>query len=275
MSDGMSLFESCASAYNGETDAVLQCIANHVESTESLSADNLQSWFLVLAGALVFFMQAGFAMLCGGCVRKKNVQNTMLKNLLDACGAAVAFYCVGYAFAFGGQDDSKDKSFIGNSNFFSTGGVNHGFWFFEYAFSATAVTIVAGTLAERCQMAAYLCYSLFLTGFVYPVAARSIWSSAGFLSATAVEPFGVIGVIDFAGSGVVHVTGGMTALIAAYMLGARKGRFTDSRGRTLDKPKEFPGHSIALQLLGTMVLWFGCKYFGCNSCRSFVARSVS
>ena len=108
-------------------------------------------------------------------------------------------------------------------------------------------------------MAAYLCYSLFLTGFVYPIAARAVWSSYGFLSPFAPDPFGNVGCIDFAGSGVVHVTGGMTALIAAHLLGARKGRFHDSRGRPLDKPKEFPGHSIALQLMGTMVLWFGCK----------------
>ena len=184
----------------------------------------------------------------------------MLKNLLDACGAAIAFYTVGYAFAFGGQDDtSGKKSFLGTENFFSMGDVDAGFWFFEYAFSATAVTIVAGTLAERCQMSAYLCYSVFLTGFVYPVAARAIWSTVGILSSGATDPFGDVGVFDFAGSGVVHVTGGMTAFWAAYMLGARKGRFHDSKGRVLDVPKEFPGHSIALQLLGTMILWFGCK----------------
>ena len=200
-------------------------------------------------------------MLCAGCVRKKNVQNTMLKNLLDACGAAVAFFSVGFAFAFGGQDDTDDITFIGTTNFFAMGQVDMGFWFFQFAFSATAVTIVAGTLAERCQMAAYLCYSIFLTGFVYPVVAHTIWSNNGFLSTFAKDPFRGVGVVDFAGSGVVHITGGCTALIATYILGARKGRFHDNRGRLLPIPRKLHGHSIALQLMGTMVLWFGCEYF--------------
>jgi Amt family ammonium transporter len=193
-----------------------------------------------------------------GCVRKKNVQNTMLKNLLDACGAALAWYTTGYAFAFG-ETGSGETSFIGTGGFLYIGDVDAAYWFFQYAFSATAVTIVAGTLAERCQMTAYLLYSLFLTGFVYPISARAMWSSHGFLSAKQPDPLGGVGAIDFAGSGVVHITGGMTALIAAKILGARKGRFYDSKGSPLSKPKDFPGHSIALQLMGTMMLWFGCK----------------
>jgi ammonium transporter, Amt family len=107
-------------------------------------------------------MQAGFAMVCAGAVRRKNTQNTMLKNLLDACGAAVAFFCVGYAFAFGGEtnpnSDKGTTTFIGTENFFGQGELDLPFFFFQYTFSAASVTIVAGTLAERCQMAAYLCY---------------------------------------------------------------------------------------------------------------------
>jgi ammonium transporter, Amt family len=185
----------------------------------------------------------------------------MLKNLLDACGAAIAFYMVGYAFAFGGQDSVVGNTFIGTTNFFLTGEpVNMGFWFFEWAFSATTVTIVAGTLAERCQMIAYLAYSLYLTGFVYPVIVHAVWSNNGFISAFSASPLLGCGAIDFAGSGVVHVTGGTTSLIATYILGARRGRFHDERGRPLDEPNPMPGHSIALQLLGTMILWFGCTF---------------
>ncbi len=92
--------------------------------------------------------------------------------------------------------------------------------------------------------------------------ANSIWSNNGFLSAFSADPLWGIGCIDFAGSGVVHLTGGTTALIATYILGARKGRFYDSRGRELPTPTPFPGHSMALQLMGTMILWFGCKFFG-------------
>lgn len=130
--------------------------------------DGLNVFFLLFAGAAVFLMQSGFAMLCAGSVRQKNVKNIMLKNLLDACGGAIGFFTVGYAFAYG-TNDSGGKNFIGKSNFFirefSTGSEYIG-WFFQFAFAATAATIVAGTVAERCKMAAYLCYSVFLTGFV-------------------------------------------------------------------------------------------------------------
>jgi len=207
-------------------------------------------------------------MLCAGAVRKKNVGNTMLKNLLDACGAALAFFCVGYAFAFGGHGDplaNTKTTFIGTSNFFLMDVKDHSFWLFQYAFSAASATIVAGTLAERCQMSAYLCYSVLLGGFVYPVIAHSIWSPQGFLSAFAAEPLWGVGMIDFAGSGVVHMTGGTTALFATLILGPRRGRFHDDTGRALTTPNEMPGHSVALQMLGTFTLWFGWYGFNAGS----------
>jgi Amt family ammonium transporter len=104
-----------------------------------------------------------------------------------------------------------------------------------------------------------LCYSVFLAGFVYPVVAHAAWSNNGVLSITNVNPFLDIGSVDFAGSGVVHVTGGTTALFATLVLGPRRGRFFDAQGEPLETPAPFPGHSVALQLLGTMILWFGCK----------------
>ncbi|KAL3909674.1 MAG: hypothetical protein SGILL_007995 [Bacillariaceae sp.] len=226
--------------------------------------DGLNVFFLLFAGAAVFLMQSGFAMLCAGSVRQKNVKNIMLKNLLDACGGAIGFYTVGYAFAYG-NNDSGGKDFIGTSNFFirnfSTGSEFIGF-FFQFAFAATAATIVAGTVAERCKMAAYLCYSVFLTGFVYPVVVRSIWSGNGFLTAFRDDPFRDVGNVDFAGSGVVHMTGGATALVAAIVLGPRKGRFYDEDGNPLETPANFQAHSVALQILGTFVLWFG--WYGFN-----------
>lgn len=209
-------------------------------------------------------MQSGFAMLCAGSVRQKNVKNIMLKNLLDACGGALGFYTIGYAFAYD-SNTSGEKNFIGTTNFFlsdfSSGGDYIG-WFFQFAFAATAATIVAGTVAERCKMAAYLCYSVFLTGFVYPVVVRSIWSANGFLTAFRDDPIRGVGVVDFAGSGVVHMTGGATALVAAIVLGPRKGRFYDEDGNALETPASFPAHSVALQILGTFVLWFG--WYGFN-----------
>jgi ammonium transporter, Amt family len=211
-------------------------------------------------------MQSGFAMLCAGSVRQKNVKNIMLKNLLDACGGALGFWSIGFALAYGDKySDDNSVRFIGNDGFFLTkftDGDQYIGWFFQFAFAATAATIVAGTVAERCKMAAYLCYSVFLTGFVYPVIVHSIWASDGFLSAFHSPAFRGIGVIDFAGSGVVHLTGGCTALVAAIILGPRKGRFYDDDGNVLDTPVSFQPHSVALQILGTFILWFG--WYGFN-----------
>jgi len=226
----------------------------------------LDVFYLLFAGAMVFFMQAGFAMLCAGSIRAKNVKNIMLKNILDACGGAVGFWTIGYAFAYGGADSSK-ITFIGNSDFVLANihdGASLIGWFFQFAFAATAATIVAGTVAERCKFEAYIAYSLMLTGFVYPVVVHSIWSSSGFLSAFTDDEnkFLGSGMIDFAGSGVVHMTGGVTALIAAKILGPRIGRFYDADGNELAEPVSFPPHSVALQVLGTFILWVG--WYGFN-----------
>lgn len=231
-----------------------------VQDTLSGAITGVDTFFLLFAGAAVFLMQAGFAMLCAGSVRQKNVKNIMLKNLLDACGGAIGFYTLGFGLSYGGEG-----TFIGDTSFalkgFSSGPEYIGF-FFQFAFAATAATIVAGTVAERCKMAAYLCYSLFLTAFVYPIVVRSIWSTYGFISAFAAEPLFGVGNIDFAGSGVVHMTGGATALVAAIVLGPRRGRFYDEDGNALETPAEFPAHSVALQILGTFILWFG--WYGFN-----------
>ena len=202
------------------------------------SFDYSRSVLLVLSSSLVFVMQAGFAMLCAGrssseriamvlipclpanslfcfgssiffvstgVVRRENVANTMLKNLMDACGSAVAFFAVGWAFAFGGMDSaSPEKTFCGTDNFFLRGVDDLAFWLFQYAFSAAAATIVAGTLAERYRMAGYLCFTVMLTGWVYPIVVHAVWNHQGFLSAYSVEPLWGSGMVDFAGSGVIQ-----------------------------------------------------------------------
>lgn len=264
----MSNFEHCVALGYEESNDLLKCVAKGIEEKvdEGIS-QSVDSFFLIWATSLVFFMQAGFAMLCAGAVRLKNVQNTMLKNLLDACGASLGFYSVGYAFAYGGSLNGESTTFIGHTNFFLIGvDDDRAVWLFQFAFAATAATIVAGTLAERCQMAAYLCYSVTLTGFVYPVIVHAIWSNNGFLSPTNENNrFLGSGVIDFAGSGVVHTTGGLTALIATFILGPRQGRFYDERGRKLEEPRVMKGHSMALQMLGTFILWFGWYGFNAGS----------
>jgi len=207
-------------------------------------------------------MQTGFVILCDGSVGQKNVKNIMLKNILDACFGAIGFYTFGFAFAYGG-DEKTGSTFIGTTYFGLHGFTDWVTFFFQFAFAATAATIVSGTVAERCKMAAYVCYSIFLTRFVYPVIVHTIWSYNGFLSPwkSDGELFRDVGTIDFAGSGVVHMTGGVTALIAAIVLGPHKGRFHDEDGNPLEVPTTFPPHSVALQVLGTFILWFGCKLY--------------
>jgi len=235
----------------------------------AVSDSNGDIFYLLFAGTLVFFMQAGFAMLCAGSVRQKNVKNIMLKNILDACGGALGFFFVGYMFSQGDKSETSNRFIGSDSKWIFLRGVEEGsdyiMWFFQFTFAATAATIVAGTVAERCKMVAYLCYSFMLTAFVYPVVNHSIWGPRGFLSSFHVGEEGLLfdtGMIDFAGSGVVHMTGGATALIAAVILGPRIGRFYDKDGNALPEPGTFAPHSVALQVLGTFILWVG--WYGFN-----------
>jgi len=230
-------------------------------SFESLAAD-CDVFYNLICGALIFFMQCGFAMLCAGSIRQKNVKNIMLKNMLDACGGAIGFWSIGYALAYG-----KGGRFVGagGDKYFLHSldeGDEYIEWFFQFTFAATAATIVAGTVAERCKMSAYLAYSLMLTAFVYPVVVHAIWSDDGFLSASNENKLRDVGMIDFAGSGVVHMCGGTIALVAAIILGPRKGRFYDEDGNPLPKPVSFAPHSVSLQVLGTFILWVG--WYGFN-----------
>ena len=246
------------------------------------SADIDVHWILY-CGTLVFLMQTGFAMLCAGSIRAKNAQNILLKNLLDACVGALWFFMTGYAFAYGqsGSDgdqeaDGGDKNwFIGNNYFFLSKGYESGAgyhnWFFQFAFAATAATIVSGAVAERCSMAAYAGYSAFLTGFVYPVVVHWVWSGTGWLSAWKAtgnkSAWLNVGVVDFAGCGVVHMVGGAAAGIGAAVLGPRIGRFAG------ENPGPIKGHSMPLVVLGTFFLWVG--WYGFNPGSTLYIGGVS
>jgi Amt family ammonium transporter len=259
----MSLFESCLATHGAEdTTALLRCVADETEKARDSLISGVDTFYLIYAGALVFFMQVGFAMLCAGSIREKNVKNVLLWNLLDSAGGAFGFWSVGFAFAYGGDDIEKGKTFIGNKGFFLSSDVDLEFWFFQFAFACALSSIVAGTIAERCKMTAYLCYSIFLCGFVYPVCAHSFWSANGFLSAFAADPLWGTGAVDLAGSGPVHMCGGVAALVMALVLGPRKGRFYDEDGVALEEPKPMGPHSVTLQFLGTFGLWFG--WYGFN-----------
>lgn len=165
-------------------------------------------------------MQSGFALLESGNVRFKNYQNILLKNCMDACVGAMVWWICGFAFAFGLKEDS-DNTFIGSQYFFANkldedGAPGYGWWFFQFAFACTAATIVSGSLAERVNIPNYILYSAFMTGFIYPVVVAWSWGG-GFLTSW--------GFSDFAGSGVVHLTGGIAGLAGAVICGPRLGRF--------------------------------------------------
>jgi len=212
------------------------------------------AWVLI-TGFLVFWMQAGFALVEAGLTRSKNTTNILFKNLIDFVFASLAFWAIGYAFMFG----TSAGGFIGTSGFFISGGEDFipnvpvlAFWFFQLVFAGTAATIVSGAMAERTKFSAYLIYSFFISAIIYPIAGHWIWGG-GFLWTL---PFGD-GFRDFAGSTVVHSIGGWLALVGAITLGPRIGRFAKD-----GTPVAIPGHSISLATLGVFILWLG--WFGFN-----------
>lgn len=217
-------------------------------------------------------MQAGFSMLEAGCVSSKNVANILYKNLMDACLGAVTFWALGYGFAYG---DANDGYFIGASNFFlmdeSNEGGTYQAFFFQWAFAATAATIVSGAVAERTKLSAYFAYAFFITVWIYPVVVHWGWDSEGWLVAWNAnyalltgDPSKSTGMIDFAGSGIVHMVGGFSGLVGAKVVGPRKGRFTVEYGSD-GKPIVHQEHNKLLASLGVAILWFGWYGFNCGS----------
>ena len=212
-------------------------------------------WTLV-AAFLVFFMQAGFAMVEGGFTRAKNAANIMMKNLMDFSIGSIAFWAIGFGIMFG----ADAIGLFGKDGFFLSGGdptTKEGlwelaFWMFQVVFAATAATIVSGAMAERTKFSGYLVYSVFITALVYPVVGHWIWGG-GWLSN--------LGFTDFAGSTVVHSVGGWAGLAGAIILGPRAGKYIRLNGKTT--VKAIPGHNIPLAALGVFILWFG--WFGFNS----------
>lgn len=156
-------------------------------------------WLMVTA-ILVFFMQAGFAMVESGFVRSKNTSNILMKNLLDACVGGLCFWAFGYAIAYG-LSGEESNGFIGDRNWFLNDFDNYAFWFFRFAFAATAATIVSGAMAERTKFSAYLVYTVFISAIIYPFVVHWVWDANGWLTAFTDDPFLGEGYVDFAGSG--------------------------------------------------------------------------
>ncbi|XP_072958017.1 ammonium transporter 1 member 1 [Typha angustifolia] len=246
---------------NGTTAAEYICSQFDSVSNQFLDAGYaIDSTYLLFSAYLVFAMQLGFAMLCAGSVRAKNTMNIMLTNVLDAAAGALFYYLFGFAFAFG----APSNGFIGK-HFFGLkeipgNGFDYPFFLYQWAFAIAAAGITSGSIAERTQFVAYLIYSAFLTGFVYPVVSHWFWSADGWAAAARDPTKSLLfrtGVIDFAGSGVVHMVGGIAGFWGALIEGPRIGRF-DHAGRSV----ALRGHSASLVVLGTFLLWFG--WFGFN-----------
>ncbi|KAK7098148.1 putative ammonium transporter 1 isoform X2 [Littorina saxatilis] len=219
---------------------------------------NLDQFFLIVNGMLVFLMQCGFAFLEAGSVRSKNSTNILIKNLLDSFVAGVAYWVFGFAFAFG-----PGNKFIGYEYFASAHmpDVQFATFFFQYVFAATAATIVSGALAERCEFVAYFVYSFLITSFIYPVVTHWVWSGEGWLSGGMEYDVGKVAYKDFAGSGVVHVVGGTAAFMGALIIGPRIGRFHSESNTTLD----IRGHSVPFAAMGGFILLFGFLAFNGGS----------
>lgn len=215
-------------------------------------ATSIDTVWVLIATALVFFMQAGFAMVETGFTRAKNAGNIIMKNLMDFVIGSLIFWILGFGLMFG----TDIGGFIGAPDLFSKGTYEHlglgipleAFLIFQTVFCATAATIVSGAMAERTKFKSYLVYSFIISAVIYPIAGHWIWGG-GWLSK--------LGFHDFAGSTVVHSIGGWAALVGAAIIGPRIGKFTKD-----GKVKAIPGHSITLGALGVFILWLG--WFGFN-----------
>lgn len=211
-----------------------------------MEISGLNTLWVIVAGILVFFMQAGFGMLEAGFTRAKNAINILMKNVMDLSFGVLGYFLIGYAIMFGAGQVGFGLSGLPEINE-DLGIPSLAFFFFQAAFAATAATIVAGAVAERTKLFGYLVVSFLITAVIYSFVGQWTWGG-GFLAEA--------GFHDFAGSTVVHSVGGWCALVAAIFIGPRIGRFDPK------KQKEFEGHNIPLATLGVLILWIG--WYGFN-----------
>jgi Amt family ammonium transporter len=241
----------------GATSALLLTLAGPAMAQDEVDAVqvNLDNVFVLVSAVLVILMQAGFALVEAGLTRAKSVANIFMKNMMDFCVGAVAFLAVGFAIAFGGDTTSGFGKFFGGDGFFlgddafAYGNLTPAVFFtFQVAFAATAATIVSGAMAERTKFSAYLIYSFFISLIIYPVVVRWQWGGGWLYQLD--TPFH-----DFAGSTIVHMTGGVAAFWGAKFLGPRIGKYGPD-----GKPRAIPGHNVPFAILGCFVLlvgWYG------------------
>lgn len=237
-------------------------------ATEAASQEVFGVWFLIGA-ALVFLMQAGFAMVETGFTRSKNAGNIIMKNLMDFCIGTVVFVLLGFSlmmsenYLFGFIGIPELTIFTDFGAFLEQG--NAPSFVFNLVFCATAATIVSGAMAERTKFLSYCIYSAVLSLFVYPVEAGWVWNAQGWLA--------VRGFHDFAGSAAIHSVGGITALIGAIMVGPRLGKYQTAEDGSVTKVNAIPGHAITLGALGCFLLWFG--WYGFNGAAAWDGESLA
>ncbi|MBP5631401.1 MAG: ammonium transporter [Clostridia bacterium] len=244
------------------TDSITQLIQ------ETATSEVFGVWFLIGA-ALVFFMQAGFAMVETGFTRAKNAGNIIMKNLMDFCIGTVVFVLLGFSlmmaedYVLGFIGVPNLKIFTDFGGFLKSG--NAPSFVFNLVFCATAATIVSGSMAERTKFLSYCIYSGVISLFVYPIEAGWVWNANGWLAK--------LGFHDFAGSAAIHSVGGITALIGAIMVGPRLGKYIKDNAGKVTRVNAFPGHSITLGALGCFILWFG--WYGFNGAAAWDSDSLS
>ena len=246
---------------------VLTCVvlfaASAAAQEESVTAtavlDDVNVLWTWLAAFLVFFMQAGFALVEAGFTRAKNACNIIMKNLMDFSIGSLSFWIVGFGLMFG----MNESGFVGTSGFFFDpdaadailgGSFGWAFLLFQTVFAATAATIVSGAMAERTKFVSYLAYSMAITIIVYPIFGSWCWN--GLVGDTGAGWLESRGFLDFAGSTVVHSIGGWAALAGAIVIGARRGKYKNGQSQPM------PGHNLPLAALGVFILWMG--WFGFN-----------
>ncbi len=224
---------------------------------QALDSEVFAVWFLIGA-ALVFWMQAGFAMVETGFARAKNAGNILMKNLMDFCIGCLVFILIGFGLLLG-EDMFGIIGKPGLDIFTSYGSFNWSDFMFNLVFCATTATIVSGAMAERTKFLSYCVYSAVISALIYPIEAHWIWGG-GWLSN--------IGFHDFAGSCAIHMVGGIAAIIGAWMVGPRIGKFEKDRSGKIIKVNAFPGHNIVIGALGVFILWLGWYGFNGAACTS-------
>ena len=224
------------------------------QAAEAANGSVMSVWYLIGA-ALVFFMQCGFAMVETGFTRSKNAGNIIMKNLMDFCIGTVVFILLGFTIMCA---EDYVMGFIGVPNlgvFTDWANFDYSGFFFNIVFCATTATIVSGAMAERTKFSAYCVYSAVISAIVYPIEAGWVWNANGWLAQ--------MGFIDFAGSSVIHMVGGISSIIGAAMLGPRIGKYIKDKKTGKVTVNSIPGHSVTLGALGVFILWFA--WYGFNS----------